>query len=278
MATNQKIQFKDPQEIITWLETALQAEQEKHKQFPILPDTMPGYEAAQAWGYVVAGYFLIEESFKALLYLRNIEAPRIHSLTKLFSRFPADDKDTLSEYYSDYRAAIGGVGSNFPFRTLDDFLENLDGDPNKKGSDYIGSFDWRYFLIEETRSQDMPFISIYYLHEVAYGCIGITKYIHRGNEGVNPRQDTYSWRMHWQRREKYGEWLTERLNSDDWRDLPDRWEILWGPDHIGRYDILRIKGGDALPGFSAIPRNSPLPVVDKRKQVAEFQARNDPSL
>ena len=75
MATNQGIQFKDPKEITIWLEAALQSEQEKYKQCPVLPDAMPGYEAARAWGYVVAGYFLIEESFKALLHMRKIGVP-----------------------------------------------------------------------------------------------------------------------------------------------------------------------------------------------------------
>ena len=41
---------------------------------------------------------------------------------------------------------------------------NLAGDPNKKG-DYIGSFDWRYFLIEEKRSAKMPTVSVEFLHE-----------------------------------------------------------------------------------------------------------------
>ena len=122
----------------------------------------------------------------------------------------------------------------------------------------------------------MPFISIYYLHEVAYGCNSIIKYIHRGNKGVNPRADTYSWRMHWLRREKCDEWLTERLNSDDGRKLPDRWEILSGPDYIGRYDILQVKDGDILLSFSARPQNSPLPIVDKRKKLEGFQSGNDP--
>ena len=36
--------------------------------------------------------------------------------------------------------------ARFPFATLDEFLTNLDGDPNPKGDDYLGSFDWRYLF------------------------------------------------------------------------------------------------------------------------------------
>ena len=76
MATNKTITFKDPLWITVWLHTALKKEQEKYKQCPVMPDFAPGHEVAQAWGYVVAGYFLVEESFKALLYLRVVSRCR----------------------------------------------------------------------------------------------------------------------------------------------------------------------------------------------------------
>ena len=64
MATNQTIDFKDPLWITAWLDTALEKEKEKYEKCPVKSDLLPGHEAAQAWGYVVAGYFLVEESFK----------------------------------------------------------------------------------------------------------------------------------------------------------------------------------------------------------------------
>ena len=268
MATNQKIQFKDQQEIIIWLDAALHTEREKYKQFPVLPDVMPGYEATQAWGYVVAGYFLIEESFKALLYIRKIGVPTKHSLTMLFDLFKPDDKDVLRDYYSDYRATVGGHRADFQFTALDEFLKNLDGDPNQKGTDHIGSFDWRYFLIEEPKSQNMPFISIDYLHEVAYGCNEIAKSAYRGEPAT--RQYTHSRRMYFSRQEKYQAWLTVRMNSDGWGELPDRWEILWGPDYRERYDLLLFKGKGMEPFLSEWPENPALPIFDKRKELEEY--------
>ena len=154
MAANQTTDFKKPLWIIKWLDTALEKEKEKYRKCPIVPDMVPGHDAAQGWGYVVAGYFLLEQSFKALLYVRtNEKVPKIHSLSKLFVRLDDQDKDILREYYNDYQATIGGMVGKFPIKSLDQFLENLDGD------DHVGSFDWRYFLTEEKRSQKMPLVS-----------------------------------------------------------------------------------------------------------------------
>ena len=226
MATNQTIDFKDALWITAWLDTALEKEKEKYEKCPVKSDLLPGHEAAQAWGYVVAGYFLVEESFKVLLYLRGKKVPPKHSLTMLFNLFEPGDKKILREYYADYRATIGGYGSKFPFGTLDEFLVNLDGDPNKKGDDHIGSFDWRYFLIEEKRSAKMPMVSVEFLHEIAYGCTRMVEYAHNGN--FEPSKYTHSWRMRWKRGRKRSDWLRVRMNSDGWDELPDRLEILWG--------------------------------------------------
>ena len=75
MATRQNTQFKEPQRAIAWLQAALKKEQEKYAQCPVQPDVVTGYETAQGWGYVVAGYFLIEESFKVILHLRKKQVP-----------------------------------------------------------------------------------------------------------------------------------------------------------------------------------------------------------
>ena len=55
------IKFKTPLWLTAWLDTTLKKEQEKYKKCPVMPDFAPGHEVAQAWGYVVAGYFLVEE-------------------------------------------------------------------------------------------------------------------------------------------------------------------------------------------------------------------------
>ena len=191
-----------------------------------MPDLVPGHEVAQAWGYVVAGYFLVEESFKALLYLRGKKVPTKHSLTMLFNLFEPDDKEILREYYTDYRET-GGWPKKFPIEILDEFLVNLDGDPNKRGDDHIGSFDWRYFLIEEQRSAIMPMVSVEFLHEIAYGCTRMVEHVHNGR--FEPSRYTHSWRMRWKRDLKRQDWLTVRMNSDGWDNLPDRLEIVWGP-------------------------------------------------
>ena len=260
--------FKDPLWITAWLDTALEKEKEKYEKCPVKSDLVPGHEVAQAWGYVVAGYFLVEESFKALLHLCGKKAPPKHSLTMLFDLFEPGDKEILREYYSDYRATIGGYVGKFPFGTLDEFLVNLDGDPNKNRNDHIGSFDWRYFLIEEKRSAKMPTVSVEFLHEIAYGCTRMVEYAHTGNS--NPSKYTHSWRMHRKRNKKQRAWLMVRVNSKGWDKLGDRLEILWGPDYRGRYDLVLFRGKKAIKDFAERPEGLSLSIVDKRQEIESF--------
>ena len=180
MANSQKIEFKTPIRMLMWIHVALKHEKLKYEKAPVQRDLIPECEMAQGWGFVVTGYVLLEQSFKALLYLRGKEVPVKHSLTDLFERFDDDDSAVLSEYYSDFRATAPGMGE-FPFETLKDFIRNLDGDPNNKGTDHIGSFDWRYSPIEEAKSATMPTVSIDYLHEMIYGCKQMFQAAHTGN-------------------------------------------------------------------------------------------------
>lgn len=268
MAVNQTINFKDPLEITAWLDAALKKEKEKHEKCLVMPDMIPGHVDAQGWGYVVAGYFLVEQAFKALLYVRGKKVPKGHSLSTLFDLFEENDKTILREYYNDYRATIGGRIGMFPLKSLDDFLLNLDGDKNERGN-YIGSFDWRYFLIEEKRSQKMPLVSVDYLHEIVFGCIKIIESVDKN--AFASSQQTHSQRMWWKRQEKYNDWLTVRMNSEGWHDLGDRLEILWGPDYRGRYDLYLSKGkGQGVFLFAQIPGDNDLPVLDKKLEIETF--------
>ncbi len=52
---------------------------------------------AQEWGYVVAGYFLIESAVKAILLVRELDVPKTHSLSGLFKRLKDPDKGILRE-------------------------------------------------------------------------------------------------------------------------------------------------------------------------------------
>ena len=60
------------------------------------------------------------------------------------------------------------------------------------------------------------------------------------------------------------------MNSDGWDELPDRLEILWGPDYKGRHDLLLFKGKGAKDCFSEIPKDFSLPTIDKRDELAPF--------
>ena len=266
----QTIDFREPTWIIPWLATALEKEKEKYKKCPVRRDLLPGHEAAQGWGYVVAGYFLVEESFKALLFVRGKQVPRKHSLSTLFDLCDDADRRVLREYYVDFRGSVGTPIGTYPFTSLDDFLTNLDGDKNKS-DDHIGSFDWRYFLIEVFQSQRMPIVSVDYMHETAFAGLQIVK---NATYGVGePEKWTLGWRMYWKRHEKFSNWMTTRMNSGDWSHRGDRLEILWGPDYRGRHDFVIVREGGGVCYFSELPQNASLPIVDMRKDFDAF----DPS-
>ena len=258
----QDIDYIDPLYMTAWLDGALRKEKEKYDKCPIVPDMVPGYDNAQAWGYVVTGYFLAEQSFKALLYLRGKEVHKIHSLSTLFSMFE-DDQSILREYYTDYKATIDGNRGAFPFESLDDFLENLDGGPN---ADKPGSMAWRYYLIEE--APKMPFVSIDYLHEVVFGCIRIIECAR--SERSEPSRHTRSWRMRSERQRKYNAWLIVRMNSVGWDELDDRLEIIWGPDYRNRYDLWLFRGTGMNACFTQLPDDLKLPIVDKRMEIGAY--------
>lgn len=158
-----------------WLNGALEQEKEKLEKANVTPDLVGEYVNAKAWGYVVTGYFLIEQSFKAILHASGVDiSPHGHSLSKLFNKLKEEHKATLRKHYNDFKAGkTRDIHSNlgsFPFESLDDFLENLDGGKNNDE----GSFVWRYYLIEENETiKSIPLFSAEYVHEIVRRCIEI---------------------------------------------------------------------------------------------------------
>ncbi len=259
------IDFKDPSTISLWLKFALKKEKEKYEKCPVNPDLLPDYEATQWWSYIVTAYFLMEQAFKGLLHARGEEVQKKHSLHPLFELFKEEDKAILREYYNDYRDSLFFLGVRkeiFPFSSLDDFLANLDGDKN------IGSFDWRYFLIEKKRSQKMPRISIEFMHEIILGCIQAIK--SANNAKLDPYQSTCSRRLRRDRYEKYWRWLYVRINSENCDKLGDRVEILYGPDHLGQYDLALYRGEEQQWGVSKDIDSLEPPVIDKREEIQKL--------
>ena len=194
--SNGTINFKNETSAVHWLETALNMEKEKYATCPVKDDLVPEQVTAQAWGYVVAGYFLLEQSLKLLLHVRSNPPGMTHTLSAdLFKKLPEDDKNVLREYYRDFRSTFENA-TTFPFSELDEFLINLDGGTNDRGK-HVGSFDWRYFPIEEAQGGTMPIVSIEFLHEIIYAAIRIIGYGVSGNS--EPSRYTYSRRRHFER-------------------------------------------------------------------------------
>lgn len=273
MRGGRKISFKPPHIIQMWLEAALKHEKLKYEKAPVGRDMVPEYEMAQGWGYVVAGYSLLEQSMKALVHLRRVHhVPSGHSLSVLFDLFETKDKEDLREFYSDYKATAPGMDA-FPFITVDEFIENLDGDTNRRGSDHIGSSDWRYSPIEVAKSQTMPTVSIDFLHELIRGCNTLFEAAYKKN--LDPVLFTNSWCMRRKRDiDIYRNWHVYMLNepTSKWKTLSDRIEILWGPDYQDRYDFDYFKGERMRSFFCKIPDDIDLQIVDRREEIEHFDA------
>ena len=99
-------------------------------------------------------------------------------------------------------------------------------------------------------------------------CIRIIEYVINGR--FEPSQYTHSWRMRSERQKKYSDWMTVRMNSDGWGEQGDRLEKLWGPDHLGRYDLYLFQGKEVKYCFSDNPEHFDVPIVDMRKEIENF--------
>ena len=264
----QLIDFKDVEWALEWMEIALNKEKEKYTKCPVVHDMVPGHMNVQGWGYVVAGYFLVEQAVKLLLHLRGKQPSKTHILSDLFSLLSDGDKNVLGEYYRDFKCCFEGTRA-FPFAELDDFITNLDGGKDSKGR-YVGSFDWRYFLIEEMQGNEMPTVSVELLHEIVYGLVCII--MHDVHGSCDPARHTCSWRRHRERSEKYRDWLAVGMNSAGWNAQEDGLEVVWGPDYQDRYDFFIFKEGKPKSYFSSIPKDHELQVKDRRAEVNAFDA------
>ena len=264
-----KITYKEPLRIRAWLDTALKMERRKYVATPVTPDMVPGHGVAQAWGYAITGYFLIEQGLKALLYVRDVDIDpknvQTHALAVLFVKLPEEDQDVLSAYYNDFRQTFPGM-NRFPLATLREFLVNLDGTRNSRGQ-YIGSFDWRYFLTEEGSGASIPLVSVDIMHEIVLGCVQLIN-----KDGDKARESTYTWRLRSERSRLQQDWLTVRMNSPGWGAEGDRIEILWGPDYSGRHDYLVFEGSRIRSFFAPLPNAETveLGILDKRGELKSF--------
>ena len=164
--------FKAPSQAIEKLITALKNDQSNYTDHVVNQDSNPDHWLV----YADAGYSLVEDSFTLLLEGRRINGPARHSLSALFNSFDEDDKMMLGEYYTDYKANIGGERGEIIFDSLDDFILYLDAVRTKRGG-----------------HDDQPVPQLFYveyMHEIIHGCIRILVFAERG--GDEPSQFTYS--------------------------------------------------------------------------------------
>lgn len=271
----EQFMFRESVFLAEFLEAALEKEKEKYGKCPVAQHRDADYTATQGWGFVVAGYFLVEQSFKAILHIQGgAKVPLTHSLSSLFSKLSDNNKSILREYYIDFKHTAENGMKAFPIGSLDDFLKRLDGSTKGQGvSHNKGSLDWRYFLIVENSSQNLPLVSVDYLHEIAYGCIWIIRCAALGQ--IDPTEHTHSKRERSERMKKYSDWLDVRNDSHEWDPSDERIEILYGPDGLGNYDLYHFKNGSVKFYVSKELEYSDIRIDDKTDEVIPLVSKKD---
>lgn len=139
---------------VAYLEAALEMEKKKLDRVPVTRDSAPGYTDAMAWGYVVAGYFLLEQALKFLISVRGEPFPATHSLSFVFGKLSNRDREVLQEYYRDFCCSYEKA-RDFPIPELEIFVKNMDAEANSEK----GPLAWRYFLIQEPKVNALPIVS-----------------------------------------------------------------------------------------------------------------------
>lgn len=251
---------------VAYLQVALEMEKKKLDSVPVIRDKAPGYTDAMAWGYVVAGYFLLEQALKFLISVRGEPFPATHSLSLIFGHLSNRDREVLQEYYRDFCCSYEKA-RDFPIPELEIFVKNMDVEENAEK----GPLAWRYFLIQKPEVDALPIVSAELMHEVTYGAIRSAEILME-ESSIDPRRFTYSCRMRDKLMKNYMMHLNERMNSEGWKTLGDRVEIVWGPDSCARYDYLVFKGKNVKKLFGKIPQDYELPVMDMRAKTSVLNA------
>lgn len=258
------INYKKSYEITIWLRAALQCEWSKLASNPIHHGPLIKLNHAEDWGYIVTGYFLLEQSLKALLHECKRKTEKTHDLYSHFEWLPNEHKVSLRAHYSDFVKTFPGLQQNIPDE-IDEFLKNLDGPCSR------GSLDWRYYLIEERPVDQLPVIDINLIHEIAFAICMTHKEIVGGHR--EPEDISYSFRLSCDRMRIMSLWCEHRMRFPDWDKLGNRIEKLWGPDYADRYTFTIIEEDQFHPFFDKIPDElvNEFPVHDMTGEFQSFQ-------
>ena len=254
------MRFKDIEDAYHLLSTALRAEQNKHLLCPV--SGYPQEHAnAQGWGYVVAGYSLLEQSLKLLLGLENKTPRHSHGLLDLFQELSSTSQGTLREYYDSYRHGYGDPKEE-AWKDLEAFLKNLDGRKGNNNQD-MGSIDWRYYISEKlpgenAQSIPLPAVSADLLHEIIRGAIDLC------GEHL-PDTKAKATNAYVYRRLRDAKGFLDNGVGGIWPE-EDGLYLLCGPDHKDRYGFLLVKGAQRRVAFECLPGD--LQPVDFRRDVS----------
>lgn len=132
------------------IDQAIERQIRIYRKFPHKSDLIVEHEMTMCWHHITCLYSLIEQALKCLFEMRRIQHKHGHELKKeLFDGLPDKDKKTLRIAYKIYQSlhfAPSLFGGDPPPKSVDDFLEIM-------GNGYS---NWRYFLLEDKRSEIAP--------------------------------------------------------------------------------------------------------------------------
>ena len=251
----------------TNIRAALSMERVKYEESLKRRGLMGRFNLMGDWGSRVSAYNLLEIAMKAVYFARGVEAWG-HKMRILFDGLEEEEKNVLRLYYDDFCHETEYLRA-FPFATLEEFLDYLDGPSNLKSHEK-GSVGFRFMLLSD--SYDLPQPPVELMLDLVGACLMLMEHIGKGHDVGLSRRWTLSWRKHhWGKKEHYYDWKDVMLNLSGDRETKYVIEKLWGSDYKGRfsYFIFDAKGRRLM--FGALPEDlKGLDVMDKREELANW--------
>ena len=146
----------EPIEILHGLDTIYDKIKDWLQERPIQNDVVSYQVVLNGWPFVNMAYPLLEQSLKTLVLVRNADynpSKDRHSLKAVFDRLDEKDAERMRKGYT----AFQSLYSYISYRTLDEFIDNID-------NDYV---KWRYFPSEGWKNGEPAKTSVEAMLEVS---------------------------------------------------------------------------------------------------------------
>ena len=204
--------------VLHGLDTIYQKTKDWLQERPIQDDLAPDQVVLNGWPFVNMAYPLLEQSLKALvLVLDKAYNPYAdnHSLKAVFCRLDKLDRkitDRMRKGYTAFQSVHNYVG----YRTLDEFIDNIDNDYAK----------WRYFPLEGWKKGKPAKTSVEAMLEVARQTLDVLAGLVATDHGFQ----SVGTRLEWKVRNA----LSRRVNLNYQEGMVDALKA-WLKENAGSY-------------------------------------------